>query len=165
EPAGEIYTPAYLFDANDELITDERPQITNVPSAPLGYGQPFSVSFTSTSPIASAVLMRPGSHTHANDYEQRLIGLCGPSPQPACSGAGTLNLTTPPNGNIAPPGYYMIFLVDTAGVPSVAGFIQLSNYVTQPPFGTITSPGSDQSVAAGVTVFFDAAPGASGYAW
>ena len=38
-----------------------------------------------------------------------------------------------PNGNIAPPGYYMLFLLDSAGVPSKARFIQLSPYTTPPP--------------------------------
>jgi galactose oxidase-like protein len=105
-----------------------------------GYGAPFSVSYTSSSPIRAAVLMRPGSVTHSIDMDQRLIGLCGPSPQPACSGGtGTLNLTSPPNGKIASPGYYMLFLLDSAGVPSRAQFIQLSPYAGTPPNGAITS--------------------------
>ena len=84
----EIYTPAYLFDANDQLITTNRPSITGISPASgvIGYSAPFSVSYTSTSPITSAVLVRPGSATHAFDMDQRLIGLCGPSPQPPCSG-------------------------------------------------------------------------------
>src|SRR5262249_32996107 len=47
----------------------------------------------------------------------------------------TLSLTSPPNGNIAPPGYCMLFLLDSAGVPSKAQFIQLSPYTTTPPSG------------------------------
>jgi Domain of unknown function (DUF1929) len=38
------------------------------------------------------------------------------------AGVGVLTVTAPPNGNIAPPGYYMLFLVNNSGVPSV-GFI------------------------------------------
>ena len=73
--------------------------------------------------------------------EQRLIGLCGPTPQPPCSpGSGTLNLTSPPKGNIAPPGYYMLFLLDSAGVPSKAQFIQLSPYSRRRRAGAIASP-------------------------
>lgn len=37
--------------------------------------------------------------------------------------AETLTAKTPPNGNIAPPGYYMIFMLNSAGVPSVARFL------------------------------------------
>src|SRR5262249_13370580 len=114
EPAIEIYTPAYLFDANNHLITTSRPSISAITPASgvIGYNASFSVSYTSSSAISSAVLVRPGSVTHAFDMEQRLIGLCGPAPQPPCNGAGALTLTSPPNGNIVRPGYYMVFLLD-----------------------------------------------------
>src|SRR5262249_50697399 len=44
----------------------------------------------------------------------------------------------PPNGNIAPPGYYMLFALNTAGVPSVASFVLVSS--TLPPGGAMTAP-------------------------
>ena len=166
EPAIEIYTPAYLFDANNHLIPDaNRPNILGITPGPIGYNAPFSVSYTSTSPITSAVLLRPGSATHTFDMDQRLIGLCGPSPQPPCNGSGTLNLTSPPNGNIAPPGYYMLFLLDSTGVPSVAEFIQLSPYATTPPDGAITSPTSDITILAGGMVSFGTTSSAAKYSW
>jgi fibronectin type 3 domain-containing protein len=168
EPSIEIYTPPYLFDANNQRITTGRPSITSAPSV-IGYGAPFSVSYTSNSPVSSAVLVRPGSATHAFDMDQRLIGLCGPAPQPPCGGsAGTLNLTSPPNGNIAPAGYYMLFLLDSAGVPSKAVFLQLSSFAAAPPSGVgIPSPASDMTIAAGGSVFFstDPVPGAAKYSW
>src|SRR5262249_44747585 len=49
QPATEIYTPPYLFDVNDQLITTNRPRITSIPSAPLGYGETFFVGYSSTS--------------------------------------------------------------------------------------------------------------------
>jgi hypothetical protein len=42
-------------------------------------------------------------------------------------GVGTLTITGPPNGNIAPPGYYMLFLLSNTGVPSIARFVQVAN--------------------------------------
>ena len=168
EAAIEIYTPAYLFDSSDLLITTGRPSITAITpsSGVVGYNAPFSVNFSSASPIASAVLVRPGSVTHAFDMEQRLIGLCGPSPQPPCSaGGGTLSLTSPPNGNIAPPGYYMLFLLDSAGVPSKAQFIQLSAHSTSPPSGAIASPVSDVTIPAGGSVVFSTNTTAAKYSW
>ncbi len=137
EPAIEIYTPPYLYDANDELITTGRPVITVVsPSGPFRYGAFFTVSYTSSSQIASAVLVRPGSSTHAFDMDQRVIALCGPSLPQTCSASNNaLGLTLPANGNIAPPGYYMLFLLDGAGVPSKAQFIQITPYATVPPTG------------------------------
>jgi hypothetical protein len=165
DPTIEIYTPPYLFDSSDRLITTNRPSITAVSATVIGYNSPFSASFTSTSAISSAVLIRLGSDTHAFDSDQRLIGLCGPSPQPSCSGSGTLTLTTPPNSNIAPPGYYMLFLLDSAGVPSVAKFIRLSQYTTTPPRGTITSPSSDTTITAGGSVSFGTTSTAAKYSW
>jgi Domain of unknown function (DUF1929) len=168
EPAIEIYTPPYLFDANDHLITTDRPSIVTLSSSVLGYNRLFTVSYTSTSRISAAVLVRPGSATHAFDMDQRLIGLCGPAPQPACDAANNaLNLTTPLNANIAPPGYYMLFLLDSAGVPSKAQFVQLTRYSTVAPRGTIASPASGVPVTipAGGAVPFSTTSTAAKYSW
>jgi len=161
----EMYTPPYLFDASDRLITTGRPNITGISAGRIGYGAPFSVTYTASSPISSAVLVRPGSVTHAFDMEQRLIGLCGPSPQPPCSGSGTLNLTAPPSGGVAPPGYYMLFLLDSAGVPSKAQWIQLSPYASSAPLGTIASPATDLTIPAGSPVSFGTTTTAAKYSW
>jgi galactose oxidase-like protein/PKD domain-containing protein len=169
EAAIEIYTPPYLFDANDHLVTSARPSITTISPASgmVGYNSLLAVNYTSTSAISSAVLVRSGSVTHAFDMEQRLIGLCGPAPeQPNCSGAnGVINLTTPPNSNVAPPGYYMLFLLDSAGVPSKAAFIQLTPYTTSAPSGTISSPSSDVTIPAGGAVAFGTSSSAAQYSW
>ena len=167
EPAIEIYTPSYLYDANDHLITTDRPQITGLSfSGPIHYGMPFSVSYTSTSPISSAVLIRPGSATHAENMEQRLIGLCGDT-SPCSASGNTLSLTTPPDGSIAPPGYYMLFLLDSAGVPSKASFIQLTpnSYSLVPPSGAITTPSGDMTITAGSAINFGTNTSAANYSW
>src|SRR5262249_54750718 len=149
EPAIEIYTPPYLYDANDQLITTGRPSISGVdPIGAMGYGQSFSGGYTSSSANSPPVPVRPRSTPHGFAREQRLVGLCGPAPQPACNapaGSGTLSLTSPPSGNVAPPGYYMLFLLDGAGVPSKAQFVQLSPYTSLPPNGNLTSPATDVS--------------------
>ncbi|PYM00548.1 MAG: hypothetical protein DMF19_09170 [Verrucomicrobia bacterium] len=167
EPAIEIYTPSYLYDANDHLITTNRPQITALSfSGPIHYGMPFSVSYVSGSPISSVVLVRPGSATHASDMEQRLIGLCGAT-SPCTASNNTLSLTTPPDGSIAPPGYYMLFLLDNAGVPSKASFIQLTpnSYSLVPPTGVITAPSGDMTITAGSAINFGTSTTASKYSW
>jgi Galactose oxidase-like, Early set domain/PKD domain len=164
QPAIEIYTPPYLFDASDRPVST-RPVITGVSPSVLGYGATFSVTYTGASAIASAVLMRPGSATHAFDMDQRAIGLCGLSPQPACTGPGTLSLTTPPSGNLAPPGFYMLFLLDSAGVPSKAQWVELTPHAAAPPTGAIASPAADATIAAGGTVTFATDTVASKYAW
>ena len=38
----------------------------------------------------------------------------------------TLTATAPANANLAPPGFYMLFIVNQIGVPSIAHFVQLA---------------------------------------
>jgi hypothetical protein len=168
QPAIEIYTPAYLYDANDRPISaTSRPLITGVsPPGPLAYGQTVTVSYAQSTTIASAALVRPGSTTHAFNMDQRFVGLCGASPQPACAASnGSLSLTMPPNGNIAPPGYYMLFLFDATGVPSIATFVQLSAQTSIPPSSTIASPSGDVTINPGDSVSFSTAATGLLYSW
>jgi hypothetical protein len=69
--------------------------------------------------IRSVVLIRAGAPTHSFDMEQRLVGLT------FNAGKGGLKVLAPPNGNVAPPGYYLLFLLDAKGVPSVGKFVRL----------------------------------------
>jgi hypothetical protein len=39
---------------------------------------------------------------------------------------GGLTVSAPASGAVAPPGWYMLFLIDDAGVPSVAKWIRIS---------------------------------------
>ncbi len=143
----EIYTPPYLYNANGTLAT--RPTITSVPDE-VGYGAKLVIKTPDYANIRDVVMMRPGSSTHSFDFEQRLIGVTY-----SVKKAGQLNATTPPNGNIAPPGYYMVFIIDQAGVPSVAKFIHLSTNPTNiPPTGKITSPGGAVTIDPGQSLNF-----------
>src|SRR2546425_2306486 len=156
----EIYSPAYLF--NGDGSSAARPTISSVSSTAFGYGAAFQVQTPEAANITSAVLVRPGAPTHAFDMDQRLVGLS------YTSGAGVLNVTAPPNGNIAPPGYYMLFILNSAGVPSLARFVRLP--ANQPPVETITSPATDVTVSAGQSVFFsgtgsDPDGSISSYSW
>ena len=64
--------------------------------------------------IAKVSLIRSPSVTHALDMNQRFQFLN------FTAGAGKLTVQAPANANLAPPGDYMLFVVDTNGVPSVA---------------------------------------------
>jgi len=163
----EVYSPAYLFtmDDNGNVIPAVRPVITSVP-AEIGYGTTFAISSPDANSIATAVLMRPGSSTHAFDFEQRLVGLSF-----SVTDSTTLTATAPPNGSIAPPGYYMVFLINQAGVPSLAQFVHLTSTPNDlPPDGTITSPATDVVISPGQSVNFagsatDADGNVSVYKW
>ena len=147
EPHIEIYSPAYLFTTNGSPAT--RPTISSVNPGVIGYGSSFQVATPDATNIASVVLVRAGSVTHASDMDQRLVGLS------FTQGSGALTVTGPPNGNIAPPGYYLLFILNNAGVPSVATFVHVSLApADQPPTGTITGPASDLTIQAGKSVSF-----------
>jgi hypothetical protein len=159
----EIYSPAYLF--NGDGTPALRPLISDVPTGPVNYNASFAVHTPDAADIASVVLVRPGTPTHAFDMEQRLVGLT------FTAGAGVLNVTAPPNGNIAPPGYYMLFVLNGAGVPSVARFVRMMPAApNQAPVATITSPASNVTVNPGGTVAFsgagtDADGSVTAYSW
>ena len=59
--------------------------------------------------------------THSSDSNQRLVDL------PFTRTANGLSVTVTGNQNLAPPGWYMLFVVDGNGVPSVAKWVHLSN--------------------------------------
>ena len=142
----EIYSPAYLF--NPDGSPAARPTITGVTPATLTYGSGFQVQTPDAANIGSVVLVRPGAPTHSFDMDQRLVGLS------FTAGSGVLGVTAPSNGNIAPPGYYMLFILNSAGVPSVASFMQMSASADVPPTATITSPTTDVTINPGQSVFF-----------
>jgi Domain of unknown function (DUF1929) len=114
----EIYQPAYLFNSDGSAAT--RPVIGAGTPGSVTYSQPFNVPTPDAANIASVVLMKAGSVTHSFDMDQRYVGLT------FSASATNLTVTGPPDSNIAPPGYYMLFLVNKAGTPSVASWVQVS---------------------------------------
>jgi galactose oxidase-like protein len=128
DPRMELYQPAYLFDSSGNLAA--RPAITSAPSI-VNYSQSFNVGTPNAANIQSVVLVRAGAVTHAFDMDQRMVSLL------YTAGSGSLSVTAPPNANIAPPGYYLLFLLNSSGVPSVATFVQLT---AGPDFSVTPSP-------------------------
>ena len=87
-----------------------------IDSAPAtaGYGQSVAIASAQASTIAKVGLVRLGAPTHSEDQGQRYVPL-------SFSVAGTtITATSPATSDIAPAGYYMLFVTDAAGVPSVA---------------------------------------------
>ena len=79
-----------------------------------------STSPSTTANVTKAVLIAPGADDARQRHEPALDGA---DPGPA---AGGVTLTSPASGNVAPPGYYMLFLVNAQGVPSVAKSVKLN---------------------------------------
>jgi hypothetical protein len=108
----EIYSPPYLFKG-------ARPTILQAPTA-LRWGQTFQVG-TRDSDVARAVLMAPTATTHADDTNQREIQLA------VTKVANGYQMTTPASTNVAIPGYYMLFLLNSKGVPSKARIVTVGS--------------------------------------
>ena len=64
-------------------------------------------------------MVRLSSLTHHTNTDQRFLSLTF-----ALTGSD-LSVTAPANGNVAPPGYYMLTLLNHCGVPSVAGMVKV----------------------------------------
>jgi hypothetical protein len=77
--------------------------------------------------ITKVTLIRITSVTHSFNENQRLNVLS------FMPGAGTLDIAAPGNANIAPPGHYLLFLVNSSGVPSVGSIVQLGASGAPPP--------------------------------
>jgi hypothetical protein len=109
--SAEFYDPPYLFKG-------PRPTITSAPAG-VGYNQQFTVQTPDAAQIGSVSMIRLGSMTHAINMGQYYV------PLTFTAGSGSLSVQSPANGNWAPPGYYMLFIVNTNGVPSVAAMVDV----------------------------------------
>ncbi len=113
----EVFSPPYLFNSDGSLAT--RPTITGAPTS-LGYGGSFTVQTPDAGSIARVSWIRLGSTTHAFDQNQRYQSLS------FTKGAGSLTVSAPLSANIAPPGHYMLFILNDRGVPSLARVVQIN---------------------------------------
>ncbi len=110
----EIYKPAYLFRG-------PRPLITAAPIR-IGYGQPFTIDTPQAAEIESVALIATSAVTHSGNYTQRFVEI-----DFTAAAEDRLIALGPPNANNAPPGYYMLFILNPRGVPAIAKFLQLGD--------------------------------------
>ncbi|MCA1602919.1 MAG: DUF1929 domain-containing protein, partial [Acidobacteria bacterium] len=135
-PDTEIYSPPYLFKGTGPTITSAPPSVA--------YGQSFFVGTPDAATISKITMLRLSSVTHAFNQSQYINEL-GFSQTP-----DGLDVTAPPSGNVAPPGYYLLFLLNGSGVPSVAKFVKLGGTAapdTTPPTVSITAPANGATVS------------------
>ena len=131
----EVFSPPYLFKG-------ARPAMSGVP-ATIGYGQRFTVQSPDAAGIQKVTLIRLASVTHAFNMNQRLNVL------PFTRGSGTVDITGPANANIAPPGHYMLFVVNGNGVPSMASVVLLGGAPPPPPAPALSSIAPNTATAGG----------------
>jgi hypothetical protein len=109
----ELYSPSYLNEG-------PRPVIGDAPAS-VGYGDDFSIETSNGNLIETVALIAPIATTHQTAPGQRYIKL--PIKKQSKHGICT---TAPATGNIAPPGDYMLFVVDKDGLPSNGRFVRIA---------------------------------------
>ena len=108
----EIYSPPYLFKG-------ARPTITGVSATTVGYGQQFLVNTPDSSSIAKVSWVRLSSVSHGDNMNER-INFLGFS-----ASRGGVFVNAPLDRNLTPPGHYILFILNSLGVPSVGRIIQI----------------------------------------
>jgi hypothetical protein len=116
QDSAQIYTPSYLYNGS-------RPTITSIPSTTT-YGSTISVTTPDASSITAVNLVSLGTDTHQMDMNQHFV------PLSFTAGSGSLNVTMPTSAAIAPPGHYMLFILNGQGTPSVAPILGLGPSTT-----------------------------------
>lgn len=113
----EIYTPPYLLSSTG--TTMPRPSIVLAPDT-IKIGENFSVGFSNASSISGVTMVKTGSVTHGVNMDQAFVDL-------EFTRAGSmLNVAGPRRAADAPPGYCMLFVIDSKAVPSKARIVRIN---------------------------------------
>ena len=124
EKNGQVFSPPYLYNPDGSLAP--RPGIAGAP-ATVQHGTNFQIDTPDAASIRKVALVRLGAVTHSVNMEQRYL------PLSFTPGGGSLTATAPANADIAPPGVYMLFIIDANGVPSVAKMVTVGAADPPPP--------------------------------
>lgn len=111
----QVFDPPYLF--NPDGTPAARPTITSTGST-ISYGQSISVETPEAASVTRGTLIRLSSVTHAFNQSQLIYPLTF-----TATGPTSLTAAGPSRGNLAPPGPYMLFLINGSGVPSRAAMV------------------------------------------
>ena len=118
-PDSEVFSPPYLFKG-------ARPTIATAP-ATIGYTADFTIGTPNPASIAKVTLTALGSATHAQNWSQHFISL-----NFTTTDSG-LAVSPPANANVCPPGYHLLWLINSSGVPSVSKMVRLGGSSPPPP--------------------------------
>ena len=112
---GELFYPPYLFAKDGSGNLAPRPRVLSI--AQPEYGQTFDVEVSDD--VERVTLVRAGSTTHAFNMEQRFVEL------EFTKNGNTLSAAAPERPELAPPGNYLLFVLDEDGVPSYGEMVTL----------------------------------------
>ena len=137
----EVYSPPYLFKSDGTAAA--RPTIASAPTS-VAHGQTFNVGTPNAAAVARVTIVRLPSVTHSFNQNQTFDDLSFTRTK------NMLKVTAPATPHRAPPGHYMLFLLDAAGVPSRAAIVAFTSTAPLPPApggGSITLAASVTTVA------------------
>ena len=120
---GEIWYPPYLFLRDGSGRFAPRPAVARAPSQ-LAAGSELRVALAPGVKASRLTLVRSGSVTHSFNHEQRFMAL------DFTQGGTELRATLPADVNRLPPGYYLVFVFDAHGVPSMGQSLLVTNPAT-----------------------------------
>lgn len=115
ELAIEIFEPDYC--------ALHRPTLSDAPPV-IHCGSRFPIKTPDPSIVGRVALLRAGSCTHAWDGDQRYVTLDFQIKDPE-----TLDAAAPCDATVAPPGYYLLFVLDRRNIPSVGRFVRLARCI------------------------------------
>jgi hypothetical protein len=115
----EIFSPWY--------VSETRPTISGDPTGG-AYGETITIPTPNAADITKVSLVKQSSCTHHYNTDQRLIWL-----QIVSSNSSSITVKAPLNNKLAPPGMYLIHILDDAGVPSTGKFIKIPGASSPPP--------------------------------
>ena len=142
----QVFEPPYLFKG-------ARPTITSAPGS-ASYGNAVFVQTPDV--VARVTLMRLGAVTHTNDMDARFLEL------PFTAAGSGVNVTLPAGPTLAPPGYYMLFVLNGQGVPSVGRILQVGATTPGGPSVVSLSPRSAPAGGPAFTLTVDGSGFAAG---
>ncbi len=142
----DLFCPPYLFQDADPNALATRPTHSSPPAGHMKWGRVFTIATDRASTIRSVCLIKPGAVTHAFNQDQRYV----PLSFVAETNPSRLLVTAPADSNIAPPGDYLLFMLDSTAtarrVPSIATWMKMDRYFGRDS-ADASAPGIPSSVA------------------
>jgi galactose oxidase len=124
----QVYNPPYLYRGgawSGAAAASPRPEILSLSSSVAAPGDEFTI--VTDGPVADVALIRYGSSTHPINTDQRRIPLWpGPGKQQQEGNRWNYTVELPRDGGVLIPGYWMVFVLDGRGVPSISARLMVS---------------------------------------
>ena len=127
----EIFSPEYVFASGRPRVTlwpdPLGTPIDYSPDSPVEFGIDVTLFCNSANTVSRVVLIRSSSSTHSFDMSQRYVELDFTVAPGSTYPNLSLNVVGPATGFVAPPGYYLLFVIDANGLPSEGRWVRVQD--------------------------------------